>query len=74
VNLQATSTIRPEYGRPAAPEKRLRLPRKPEGQEDCHDLGLFASYGKPLSVPQGIIGLMTRFGMKVDLLIPKVTD
>src|ERR1019366_7789194 len=25
------------------------------------------SYGKPLSVPQGIIGLMTRFGMNVEL-------
>ena len=25
------------------------------------------SYGKPLSVPQGIIGLMTRFGMDVTL-------
>ncbi len=25
------------------------------------------SYGKPLSVPQGIIGLMTRFGMDVHL-------
>lgn len=39
------------------------------------------SYGKPLSVPQGIIGLMTRFGMQVDLafpegygLIPEVLD
>ncbi|MCB9022940.1 MAG: knotted carbamoyltransferase YgeW [Lentimicrobiaceae bacterium] len=39
------------------------------------------SYGKPLSVPQGIIGLMTRFGMEVDLaypegysLIPEVVD
>jgi knotted carbamoyltransferase YgeW len=29
------------------------------------------SYGKPLSVPQGIIGLMTRFGMKVSLAHPK---
>ena len=29
------------------------------------------SYGKPLSVPQGIIGLMTRFGMKVDLAYPE---
>jgi len=28
------------------------------------------SYGKPLSVPQGIIGLMTRFGMKVHLAAP----
>ena len=29
------------------------------------------SYGKPLSVPQGIIGLMTRFGMNVVLAHPK---
>ncbi|HUJ11785.1 MAG TPA: knotted carbamoyltransferase YgeW [Verrucomicrobiae bacterium] len=29
------------------------------------------SYGKPLSVPQGIIGLMTRFGMKVSLAYPE---
>jgi knotted carbamoyltransferase YgeW len=29
------------------------------------------SYGKPLSVPQGIIGLMTRFGMHVDLAFPE---
>jgi len=29
------------------------------------------SYGKPLSVPQGIIGLMTRFGMEVDLAYPE---
>jgi knotted carbamoyltransferase YgeW len=28
------------------------------------------SYGKPLSVPQGIIGLMTRFGMEVVLAYP----
>ncbi len=29
------------------------------------------SYGKPLSVPQGIIGLMTRFGMRVALAHPE---
>lgn len=29
------------------------------------------SYGKPLSVPQGIIGLLTRFGMDVHLAYPK---
>ncbi|MDX9931435.1 MAG: knotted carbamoyltransferase YgeW [Bacteroidales bacterium] len=29
------------------------------------------SYGKPLSVPQGIIGLMTRFGMEVSLAYPE---
>ena len=39
------------------------------------------SYGKPLSVPQGIITLMTRFGMDVELaypegyeLIPEIVD
>ncbi|MCP5052759.1 MAG: knotted carbamoyltransferase YgeW, partial [bacterium] len=39
------------------------------------------SYGKPLSVPQGIIALMTRFGMDVTLahpegynLIPEVVE
>lgn len=29
------------------------------------------SYGKPMSVPQGIIGLMTRFGMEVELVHPE---
>jgi knotted carbamoyltransferase YgeW len=29
------------------------------------------SYGKPLSVPQGIIGLMTRMGMEVELAYPE---
>jgi ornithine carbamoyltransferase len=32
------------------------------------------SYGKPLSVPQGIIGLMTRFGMDVVLAHPDGYD
>ncbi len=32
------------------------------------------SYGKPLSVPQGIIGLMTRFGMEVSLARPEGYD
>lgn len=32
------------------------------------------SYGKPLSVPQGIICLMTRFGMEVELAYPKGYD
>jgi knotted carbamoyltransferase YgeW len=32
------------------------------------------SYGKPLSVPQGIIALMTRFGMKVELCYPEGYD
>ena len=29
------------------------------------------SYGKPMSVPQGVIALMTRFGMNVTLAYPK---
>lgn len=32
------------------------------------------SYGKPLSVPQGIIGLMTKFGMDVSLAYPTGYD
>ena len=32
------------------------------------------SYGKPLSVPQGVIGLMTRFGMDVCLAHPEGYD
>lgn len=32
------------------------------------------SYGKPLSVPQGVIGLMTRFGMHVVLAHPQGYD
>lgn len=32
------------------------------------------AYGKPLSVPQGIIGLMTRFGMEVAFAHPEGYD
>jgi knotted carbamoyltransferase YgeW len=32
------------------------------------------SYGKPLSVPQGIISLMTRFGMDITLAYPEGYD
>ncbi len=32
------------------------------------------SYGKPMSVPQGIIGLMSRFGMDVELTYPDGYD
>src|SRR5512137_706766 len=32
------------------------------------------SYGKPLSVPQGVITLMTRFGMEVVLAHPQGYD
>ncbi|MCK5823152.1 MAG: knotted carbamoyltransferase YgeW [Bacteroidales bacterium] len=32
------------------------------------------SYGKPLSVPQGVIGLFTRFGMDVEIAYPEGYD
>ncbi|MCX5785646.1 MAG: knotted carbamoyltransferase YgeW [Elusimicrobia bacterium] len=32
------------------------------------------SYGKPLSVPQGVIALMTRYGMNVELAYPEGYD
>ena len=32
------------------------------------------SYGKPMSVPQGIIGLMSRYGMDVELAYPEGYD
>lgn len=32
------------------------------------------SYGKPMSVPQGIIALMTRYGMNVELAYPEGYD
>ncbi|MCD4792739.1 MAG: knotted carbamoyltransferase YgeW [Bacteroidales bacterium] len=32
------------------------------------------SYGKPMSVPQGIIGLMSRFGMDIELAYPEAYD
>jgi len=32
------------------------------------------SYGKPLSVPQGVIALMTRFGLNVELAYPEGYD
>jgi knotted carbamoyltransferase YgeW len=52
-----------------------------EGKKIAMTWAYSPSYGKPLSVPQGIIGLMTRFGMNVILaypegyhLIPEVVD
>ncbi len=32
------------------------------------------SYGKPLSVPQGVIALMSRFGMNIELAYPEGYD
>ena len=44
------------------------------GKKIAMTWGYSPSYGKPLSVPQGIIGLMTRFGMNVSLAYPKGYD
>ena len=35
---------------------------------------MYTTYGKPLSVPQGVIGLFTRFGMDVTLAHPDGYD
>ncbi|KAL0237055.1 hypothetical protein PCE1_000452 [Barthelona sp. PCE] len=40
------------------------------GKKFCMSWGYSASYGKPLSVPQGIIGLLTRYGVDMHLAIP----
>jgi knotted carbamoyltransferase YgeW len=55
--------------------------KKLKGKKIAMTWAYSPSYGKPLSVPQGIIGLMTRLGMQVDLaypegygLIPEVAD
>ncbi len=42
-----------------------------EGKKLAMTWAYSPSYGKPLSVPQGIIGLMTRFGMEVVLAHPE---
>jgi knotted carbamoyltransferase YgeW len=42
-----------------------------KGQKLAMTWAYSPSYGKPLSVPQGIIGLMTRFGMDVVLAHPE---
>ena len=44
---------------------------KLEGKKLAMTWAYSPSYGKPLSVPQGIIGLMTRFGMDVVLAHPE---
>jgi knotted carbamoyltransferase YgeW len=43
---------------------------KLKGQKVAMTWAYSPSYGKPLSVPQGAIGLMTRFGMEVSLAHP----
>ena len=42
-----------------------------KGKKVAMTWAYFPSYGKPLSVPQGIIGLFTRFGMDVVLAHPE---
>jgi knotted carbamoyltransferase YgeW len=42
-----------------------------EGKKIAMTWAYSPSYGKPLSVPQGVIGLMTRFGMDVVLAHPE---
>ena len=44
------------------------------GKKIAMTWGYSPSYGKPLSVPQGVIGLMTRFGMNVSLAYPQGYD
>jgi knotted carbamoyltransferase YgeW len=45
-------------------------PERLQGKKIAMSWAYSPSYGKPLSVPQGVIGLMTRFGMDVVLAHP----
>jgi knotted carbamoyltransferase YgeW len=45
-------------------------PKQLRGKKIAMTWAYSPSYGKPLSVPQGIIGLMSRFGMEVVLAHP----
>ena len=44
---------------------------KLKGKKIAMSWAYLPSYGKPLSVPQGVVGLMTRFGMDVVLAHPE---
>jgi knotted carbamoyltransferase YgeW len=46
-------------------------PEKLKGRKVAMTWAYSPSYGKPLSVPQGVIGLLTRFGMDVRLAYPE---
>ena len=48
-----------------------RCPGRLKGKKVAMTWAYSPSYGKPLSVPQGVIGLMTRFGMDVVLAHPE---
>jgi knotted carbamoyltransferase YgeW len=45
-----------------------------KGKKICVSWAYAPSYAKPLSVPQGMIGLMTRYGMDVTLAHPEGYD
>ena len=46
----------------------------PKGKKIAMTWAYSPSYGKPLSVPQGVICLMTRYGMNVELAHPEGYD
>ncbi|NOZ36408.1 MAG: knotted carbamoyltransferase YgeW [Chlorobi bacterium] len=50
--------------------KHFGSPENLKGKKIAVSWAYSPSYGKPLSVPQGIIGLMTRLGMDVSLAYP----
>ncbi|NOY08144.1 MAG: knotted carbamoyltransferase YgeW [Spirochaetes bacterium] len=50
---------------------KVNKPEDLKGKKIVMSWAYSPSYGKPLSVPQGIIGLMTRFGMDVTLAYPE---
>jgi knotted carbamoyltransferase YgeW len=49
-------------------------PEKLRGKKIVMSWAYSPSYGKPLSVPQGIIALMSRFGMNIELAYPEGYD
>ena len=49
----------------------IESPADLKGKKIAMSWAYSPSYGKPLSVPQGVIGLMTRFGMDVVLAHPE---
>jgi ornithine carbamoyltransferase len=71
----ATSTTRPSRPPTCWPHEHLRQPGGvASGKKLAMTWAYSPSYGKPLSVPQGMIGLMTRFGMDVTLAHPEGYD
>ena len=54
-----------------AKDSAIKKPEDLKGKKVAVTWAYSPSYGKPLSVPQGVIGLMTRFGMDVVLAHPE---